>query len=135
MKPWSIAGFALILGAGLFLVIQADSTRARTSAERSLIGLSSQLERYARAHEGRYPESLAELDLTHFSSRASTARDPWGRDYVYERHPEDAHKCRIYTLGRDGESGAGEDATELVLYRLPGRTLWKRALSDEPREW
>ncbi len=135
MKPWCIAGVCLFFAGALLLIQSAGSSQAQTSAERYLIQVSSRLESYAQAHERRYPDSLAELELAGFATNERAARDPWGRPYVYERHPADPERCRIYTLGRDGKVSPAGDATELVLYRLAGRTVWRRALEEVPREW
>lgn len=135
MKVWALLGIALLAAGIIQLLILADGPGSRSTVESFLVELSGRLEKYADVHQGRYPESLEELDATGFANRSAEARDPWGRFYVYERHPSNARNCRIYTLGSDGEPSVRRDPDEVVHYRIEGRSFWKHAFSDVPREW
>ncbi|MFH1423005.1 MAG: type II secretion system major pseudopilin GspG [Planctomycetota bacterium] len=66
---------------------------------------------------GRYPESLEELYMQpadaskwHGPYLETPAKDPWGREYIYEYTGESPVPFIIKTNGRDGtEGGEGED--------------------------
>ena len=130
-----LLGLALLVVGAVELLILREGPGSKSSVESYLIELSSRLDRYAQAHGGSYPDSLAELDATGFSHRAADARDPWGNFYVYERHPSNARKFRLYTLGADGLPAGVRDPTEVVHYRIEGRSFWKQTFADVPREW
>lgn len=135
MKIWVLLGLALLTAGAIKLLILREDPGSSSSVESYLIELSSRIEKYADVHQGRYPDTLEELDATGFANRSSEGRDPWGRFYIYERHPSNARKCRLYTFGVDGEPSTERDPTEVVHYRIEGRSFWKHAYLDVPREW
>jgi len=134
MKPWAIAGLLLVALAVPVLIRSANLFPAR-EASSALIQLANDLDDYARDHEWRYPTTLVELAETGFSTFARDPRDPWGQEFLYERHPDDPSRCRAYTLGADAKAAERVGADDVVLYKIRGRTIWKQALGDVPREW
>lgn len=71
---------------------------------------------FAADHEGRHPESLAELWLPRANGRTYPGGtqppvDAWRNEYHYEVTAGDRPTVRIWTLGRDGViGGEGLDA-------------------------
>jgi hypothetical protein len=134
MKFWVLLGVLILAIAVPLLVGRANLSPARAAAI-GLQQLDSDLEQYARAHQGRYPLALEELAVLGPSTFAKDARDPWGRSYSYERHPTDPTRCRAWSLGPDAQPGERPGDDDVVLYKIRGRTLWKQALADEPPDW
>jgi len=134
MRFWVLLGIAIVALAVPLLVGRANLSPAR-AASIGLQQLSSDLERFARAHEGRYPLALEELTAVGPSTFAKDALDPWGRSYAYERHPTDATRCRAWSLGPDARPGARPGDDDVVLYKIRSRSLWKQALGDVPPDW
>jgi hypothetical protein len=134
VKPWALAGLLLVAVAVPILIRSANRFPTR-EASMALYELAADLDEYAGEHGWRYPESLDELAETGFSTFARDPRDPWGRAYLYERHPEDPTRCRAWTLGADARPDGYVGTDDVVLYKIRGRTIWKQALGDVPREW
>jgi hypothetical protein len=134
MKFWVLIGLVMVGIAVPMLVGRANLSPAR-EASIGLLQLGSDLEAYARAHEGRYPLELADLGPAGFPTFASGALDPWGRAYEYERHPKDPTRCRAWSTGPDAHPGSRPGDDDVVLYKIRSRTLWKQALGDVPPDW
>ena len=135
MKPWSLLGILLVLGSIVPLVLMRHTSAASTPAATWMIGFSGELDRYARAHENRYPESFGDLLADGSAPHAAHPIDPWNHPYVYERHLEDPQRCRVYTLGDPRSSDSAKDDSTLAMYRIAGLTLWRERLDDVPAEW
>ena len=134
MRPWALAGLLLLASAFYVLLVQDEPLPAEVAA-RTLSTLGEDLDRFARGNAWRYPPSLEELVAGGFAPGALAQRDPWGRPYVYELHPRDATRCRLYTLGEDARADDRHGTSDVVLYKIRSRTLWKHALGDVPPEW
>jgi hypothetical protein len=134
VRPWSLVGIVLVLGAAVPLVLMRSTSAASTPAAAWMIGFSAELDAYARRHEGRYPETYGDLLVEGNAPHAAHAVDPWERLYVYERHPRDPRQARVYTLGDPRRVGAA-DAGTLAMYRNGGLVQWKSDLEDLPYPW
>jgi hypothetical protein len=134
VKPWAIAGLLLVALAVPVLIRSANLFPSR-EASSALIELGTDLDEYARNHGWRYPISLDELAESGLSSFARDPRDPWGREFLYERHPDDPTRCRAWTLGGDARPAEFDGGDDVVLYKIRTRTIWKQSLIDLPREW
>jgi len=136
VRTFVLVGMLLVFGALVPLVFlrkeRADSSPAATW----MAGFSLELDAYAARHEGRFPIDFRDVVLDVGSSAyAQHPSDPWGRPYVFERHPDDPTQCRVFTLGDLSRAGAPDDDSALALYRAGERMIWRRDLSDVPREW
>ena len=134
MKFWVLLGLTLVAVAVPLLIGRANLSPAR-AASIGLQQLDSDLEHYARAHQGRYPLALEELGAVSHSAFARGALDPWGREYGYERHATDPTLCRAWSFGPDARPGQRPGDDDVVLYKIRSRTLWKQAMGDVPPEW
>lgn len=112
---WLVIGaagcFVLLLVVGiaatLFVprVVKKLHEARRVAVRSQLQQLRTQIEEYAFAHDGRYPESLDALALPELP------RDMWGHPLVYEPPTPEHREPRVYSLGKDGRpGGTGEDA-------------------------
>jgi len=135
VRLWSLVGLVLVLGAAVPLVLLHPSRAASTPAATWMIGFSSELDDYARRHEGRFPESYGDLLVEGGSAHAGHPVDPWEQLYVYERHPRDPRQCRVYTLGDPRRAGESGDTGALALYRNGGLLHWESELGELPFVW
>lgn len=135
MRLWSLIGLALVLGAAVPLVLLRPTRAASTPAAAWMIGFSSELDDYARRHEGHFPETYGDLLAEGDSAHAGYPVDPWDQLYVYERHPRDPRQARVYTLGDPDRAGESGDTGTLALYRNGGLVQWKSELEELPYAW
>ena len=136
MRAFALVGLAfVVLGAALLIVMRAPDEEGPTAAL-WLQGFSVELDAYAARHDGRFPVDFEDVVLDVGSSaHAAFPVDPWGHPYVYERHPDDARQCRVYTLGDLATAAEPDGAGALALYRDRDREHWRRDLDDVPRAW
>lgn len=135
MRLWSLVGMALVLCAAVPLVLMRPTRAASTPAATWMIGFSSELDDYARRHEGCFPETYGDLLAEQSASHAAHPVDPWDQIFVYERHPNDARQCRVYTLGDPRRTGDANDSSTLALYRNGGLVHWETDLERLPYPW
>ena len=93
---------------------RSDTLRARSD----LVTIFTSLSEFAIDHDGKYPDTLQALVtpdaeghgyLQGFDGRIP--RDPWQREYLYERATPEHPVPRVGSLGKDGEPGGeGDDA-------------------------
>lgn len=135
MRAWSVIGLLLVLGAAVPLVMQRTTRAASTPAAAWMIGFSTELDVYARRHDGIFPQSFGDLIVERSAPHAASPVDPWNRPYQYERHPNDPRQCRVYTLGDPRRADGERDSGTLALYRNGGLLQWKTDLEDLPYAW
>lgn len=135
MRWWTLLGLALVLAAAVQLVALRTTRAASTPAATWMIGFSGELDRFARDHEGHFPESYGDLLAEGDAVHAANPVDPWDVLYVYERHPLDPRQCRVYTLGDPTRAGAARDTGALALYRFGPRLHWETDLERLPYVW
>ena len=106
-----VAGFLLTI----FVpnMIRAYSRAQHTKAQVEVDSLCAEVEAYAKAHGGQYPDSLEAL------RHPVLPIDPWDRPYRYD--PPNAERSRpdIYSLGADGLPGGSGVNEDLHPLRLP----------------
>ena len=136
MRAWALAGLLFVAGGALLLVVLRSPEPEAPTAALWLKGFSSELDAYAARHDGRFPLDFEDVTLDVGSSaHAAHPLDPWGRRFVYERHPDDPRQCLVYTLGDVARAGERADIGALALYREGAREHWRRNLADVPRAW
>jgi len=106
-------GLTLIAGIVLWFLVRAElapiaNTWLVSEARENLQRLESELERFARSHQGRLPDALSELEVP-----AIWLLDPWGTAIAYEP-AEDRRSARLVSLGADGAPGGEGGDTDLV---------------------
>ena len=103
----------------------APGARARAFADIAVIYRA--LDDYAMSHGGHYPDALEALMTPDENglrclSHKRVPRDPWQREYVYER----GASPNVKSLGRDGlPGGTGEDA-DLAYRSMAYWRAWRR---------
>jgi general secretion pathway protein G len=94
---------------------KADSAK-QGKIKTDLRAIDSALKDYAVANAGKYPDSLDALITPDANGHTylegkKVPRDPWGREYKYEKPTAEHPDPRVYTYGRDGKPGGeGDDA-------------------------
>ncbi len=113
----------VILGVLVAMVVPrlaGRSEQARKAAARADIegNLSLALDMY-ELDMGSYPKNLSEL-ITKPSSGADNWHgpylkkrpvDPWGKEYMYKSPGSEGRDYDLYSLGKDGSEGGGDDVT------------------------
>ena len=99
---------AMVSGAvGYFVFGTLDTANERT-AQMEINQLTQMVETYYMSSTpNELPNSLEDLTEGRSPLTESIPQDPWGNDYVYERHSN--REFEIYSPGADGVEGTEDD--------------------------
>jgi hypothetical protein len=95
-------------------------TENRAIAKNNLAAIARALEEYSGTHGGLWPADLSALldqgdgVLAHLVGYTQAPRDPWNREFLYERKV-DGLSWRLSSLGSDGKLGGWGDARDIVI--------------------
>jgi general secretion pathway protein G len=98
---------AMVLGISGYASRKSDESKALADIET----IKNLLEEY-RVEKGVYPEEgnfksvMKAADETFFYE-TDELKDPWGRDYVYDKHSK--FLISVYSRGPDGADGSADD--------------------------
>lgn len=90
-------------------------TSYRVKAKADIVSIGNALDEYAANNGMRYPDSLDVLvtpdqDGYTYLKSSVLPKDPWGREYFYERGRSGNVQYRVGSYGKDGAPGGdGED--------------------------
>ena len=118
--PWTILAAILSLGtvAQIFgpewNACERPAVGTRAQAFLDIAIIHQALDNYAMSHGGHYPDALEALvtpdeNGMRYLRNTRVPRDPWNREYVYER----GSSPNVKSLGRDGLPGGGGDDADV----------------------
>ena len=105
---WIVGGVVLMLAfcGGIILIADAVDDADGRTAQMEVSQLEQMVETYYMT-EGQLPDNLNQLTEGSQPITEEVPEDPWGNDYVYERHGE--QEFEVFSAGPDGRAGTEDD--------------------------
>ena len=126
---WVALGGVVLLAGALQLIpanlFAAHGGGISSKATTDVTAIMQSLTEYGINNQGNFPSSLQPLVTPDTNNNCylegynqKIPRDPWKREYVYERPTPEHPKPHVYSLGADGKRGGSGDDADIDSDRL-----------------